>query len=506
MIKIISSNPSYLTQLVKLGFARSVPNNLVDYMNIEDPVSDGMILVCCGLSNDEIDTVYQKVRGFRTKLVIFGRLSAYLMSRHNLCEVDDIDFDSLTFCPPALPNQVSISAGQIHYHQHETISNFKRPLCRFDYAEEWNNLGFGRICAEGIFALSRQILKPNNFEVASLLHFDDEVGCYGVTIDEDDCGILWIGRSLGSLDGHDWIIAEEFISNHRAEDLPCVPVLSEIPFGYNGAVTMRLDCDEDIESAEPLMNLYQTRDIPLSLAITTKLLSDNRHQNTIERILEMGGGVLSHSHSHAPHWGGSYETALNEAVRSKDLLFSALQKSINHVVAPFHHASAYALSALSDAGYTACIGGVMNANPEFVLARSGFVSDEHSLIGMTQQCMLHGHTISKDSNPAETFKKSFDLSLKCKRFHGYLDHPFSSRYQYDWLSEEQRVYVHNDLINYMTSHDNILFLNENNALDFLIARAHANYDLEENVIKYHVNPPENLAVAWQLKGKTYKAN
>lgn len=506
MIKIVFSEPSYKTQLTKLAFARSTPSNLVEDFYYGDQVDENSILVCCGLSDDEIDTVYKNTNGLKTKLIILGRLSPFLLSQHNLAEVQNIDFKKLTDCHPAEPFKISKSSGQIVYNQQQILPNFCRPLCRFDYADEWNNLGFGRIPEDGIFALSQQILETNNYDIASLLDGDTTIGSYSILVDEDDRSILWIGRSLGSIDGPDWIITEEFISNYRAEDLPCAPIISEIPFGYDGAVTMRLDCDEDIQSAEPLIDLYHSNGVPISLAITTQLLSDSRHQQTIELLFESGGGILSHSHTHAPFWGGSYNTAFKEAVQSRELLFSILQKNINHAVAPFHHAPTYALSALSDAGYTACVGGVMNVNPEFILGRSGFISNSHSLIGMTQQCMLHGHTISTNSNLAETYISSFDLSLKSNRFHGYLDHPFSERYQYDWISEQQRLSVHDALIKHMKSHNNILYLNENDALDFLISRSHAKFDRGDNSIKYDVRHPHKLDLCWQFKGNVYKSD
>ena len=54
--------------------------------------------------------------------------------------------------------------------------------------------------------------------------------------------LLWVNRAVGVIDGPDWRIIEDYISGEKHDEL-YVPVVSEIPFGYKRAATMRLDCD-----------------------------------------------------------------------------------------------------------------------------------------------------------------------------------------------------------------------------------------------------------------------
>ena len=59
--------------------------------------------------------------------------------------------------------------------------------------------------------------------------------------------IIWINRNLSLVDLPEWKIIEEFISNGYFKKYPCIPYLSEYSSSENGLITMRLDCDEDIE-------------------------------------------------------------------------------------------------------------------------------------------------------------------------------------------------------------------------------------------------------------------
>ena len=67
---------------------------------------------------------------------------------------------------------------------------------------------------------------------------------------------------------------------------------------------MRLDCDEDVESARELWALYRNLDVPFSIAIHTAHLSEKKNHVLPREILAFGGTILSHSATHAPNWGG----------------------------------------------------------------------------------------------------------------------------------------------------------------------------------------------------------
>ena len=93
-------------------------------------------------------------------------------------------------------------------------------------------------------------------------------------------------------------------------------------------------------------------------------------------------------------------------------------------------------------------------------------------IGHSQQCMLHGDCLLEDDEPMKIFKQAFDLACEGGAFFGYLDHPFSERYQYGWLTETQRASAHAQLIQHMRQRGRVLFANEDQAMDFLHDRAH----------------------------------
>ena len=320
--------------------------------------------------------------------------------------------------------------------------------------------------------------------------------------DFDNGAMLFVNRSIGVLDGQDWRIIEDFVCDYGASLLPCVPALSEIPHGYLGAITVRLDCDEDIKSSEPLLELYQEFNKPLSLAITTKLLADKSHENTLFQTLDQGGSLLSHSHTHPAQWGGSYDAAFNEACTSKEILESVVGKPILNVVAPFHHTPNYALDALEHAGFEACVGGVSNSDPDFIFSKSGMVNDKSSLLAHCQQSMFHGFTIGSEGNLTEVFQHSLALHARAGSWYGYLDHPFSDRYDYDWGSEGFRLSVHREFLEHVTNLEGFIFASEDDALMFLRSRATAYFCHSSDTVKVKSPMPNGWALEYRYQGET----
>jgi hypothetical protein len=86
--------------------------------------------------------------------------------------------------------------------------------------------------------------------------------------------------------------------------------------------------------------------------------------------------------------------------------------------------------------------------------------------------MLHGDCMLAEGDPLAVFKQAFDRACETRTLFGYLDHPFSERYQYGWTDEASRIGAHQELIGYIRSKaPGTVFLSENNALDFLIAKS-----------------------------------
>jgi hypothetical protein len=257
---------------------------------------------------------------------------------------------------------------------------------------------------------------------------------------------------------------------------------------------MRLDCDEDVESARPLRDAYHAMGVQFSLAVHTTNLDDSRHHPILCEMAEAGESILSHTATHAPNWGGSYEAALQEARESASRLQAVTGQSVRYAVSPFHQSPPYALAALADAGYCGCIGGIIRNDPEFLISRGGDLAGLPSgFIGHSQQHMLHGDCMLADGDPLAVFKQAFDRARETYSLFGYLDHPFSERYQYGWADESSRISAHQDLIEHIrTKAPGTLFLSENDAMDFLLAKSE--WQVIERNGNFELNPPTSLSV------------
>lgn len=423
------------------------------------------------------DIVIETHKKRNAKLLIFGSLPASVA--HYFGVVTEPITQAMVRgadCESAPVGEARESALRVVYRR--PVGNIDCPLperafLRYDFRDEWNNLGFGAIrMDESIWAWSSCVSARPQDVVADVMLEDSCISTYAAIWDAPLASTLWFNRSVGPVDSQEWRLVEGYLAHYRHTAIPCCPVLLEVPYGYGAAVTMRLDCDEDIESARPLWKAYTDMKIPFSLAIHTCLLEDVRHHRLMGEVIAGGGSILSHSASHASDWGGTYEAALGEATRSAEAIEAVTAIPVSYAVSPFHQTPAYARGALSDANYKGCIGGIISHSPDFLMARAGRPPGApRGFIGHSQQCMLHGDCVPEGVDPLAGFKKAFEIARNGGAFFGYLDHPFSARYQYGWASEEQRIHAHVDFINYMKRNRAVLFASEGDALDFLGVRA-----------------------------------
>jgi len=412
------------------------------------------------------------------KLIVFGALPGCLASHFGCqkCAWPE-PCDAWARSAAALSRSSAESAASIQYQLNARTlgaADWHRALERFDFTDEWNNLGFGAVRADdSIWSLAAPMLAPAPSVLAQVVSGDEVLATYCALLDDERSSVLWVNREVGLIDSFEWRLIERFISGWRHEALPCLPVLSEIPYGHDAAVTMRLDCDEDVNSAKPVWEAYREMGVPLSLAIHTSNLSDDAHHDFLREFSQAGGCLLSHTATHAPDWGGSYEAALREGRESHDRIQAATGVSVNYAVSPFHQSPHYALQALCDAGYRGCIGGIIRNDPEFLIARGGQLAGlPHGFVGHSQQTMLHGDCMLAEGDPLAIFKAAFDRAYETRTLFGYLDHPFSERYQYGWEDEASRMQAHRELIAHIRGKtENPLFMNESTALDFLRTRA-----------------------------------
>ncbi|WP_310630219.1 polysaccharide deacetylase [Paraburkholderia sp.] len=416
------------------------------------------------------------------KLIVFGHmpiaLAEYLGMREGAWPTDLGETSRSAVAPAGESRESRAQIGYTALAQKLGVEAWQRPFERFDFTDEWNNLGFGAIRTDGsMWALSQAYQVPAEAELAAVTIDGTRSFSYAALWDTGSTSVLWFNRAAGPCDSFEWRIVENFLSAYRADALPCQPVLSEIPWGYDAAITSRLDCDEDVESARPLWDAYRRLGIPFSLAVHTRNLDQEHNHGILRELLadRSNGAVLSHTATHAPNWGGSYESARAEGEHSAALLQRLTGHPVRYAVSPFHQSPPYALRGLSDAGYSGCIGGIIRNDPEFILARGGELADTPSgFIGHSQQCMLHGDCMLTSGDPLAVYKRAFDLAYETKTLFGYLDHPFSPRYQYGWTDEAARISAHEAFIDYLKRRAaKPLFLTEDAAMDFLAFKAKA---------------------------------
>ena len=442
------------------------------------------------------------------KLILFGKMPSFFCTRLGIREVKWPDHtDDWAHSKPAQSGSFAESTASIRYRQQASVfgaAGWQRALERFDFTDEWNNLGYGAIRADGsIWSVEQPVQAPDDCTLADLIIDDQVQFSYCGKFEVGPSTVLWFNRPVGPIDSFEWRMVEKFLSDWKSESQPCYPVISEIPWGYDSAITMRLDCDEDITSARPLWLAYREMGVPLSLAIHTSNLNGTAHHTFLQEFVSSGGSLLSHTATHAPNWGGSYEAAFIEGQRSCESIWKHSGVSVRYGVSPFHQSPPYALEALSDAGYRGCIGGIIRNDPEFILARGGELAGlPRGFIGHSQQTMLHGDCMLSDGNPLRLFKLAYDRAFETRMLFGYLDHPFSKRYQYGWTDEAQRIKAHRQFIEYIcTRSANPLFLDEIQAMEFLRAKSAIQIASDETGYTcFNAKAPDGFTFGIEFKG------
>ncbi len=388
----------------------------------------------------------------------------------------------------------------------------KRDFVRYDFQREWNNHGYGETFAggESPFACSQAVVLPESattlgeiFNTATSRKVSDSAAL----IETPEGPVLWFNRNVGPIDGYDWVIVENFLSSGPNP----LPSIKEVPFGYSGALTMRIDCDEAVSSGRRLFELYRSKQIPFSMAIKTQQELGASDRELIEDVLAAGGSVVGHSHTHAPHWGGSRESAAWEIKESRRVLRALNIPGINYdfVVSPFHQNPPHSVAGLADAGIKGFVGGIICNDPEYLVGRSGVVPGATGIITHTQQCMLHGETYHQANNKTDGYKYAFKQALATRTFFGFLDHPFSN-YWYGWESEEERLAVHDEFLTYLLGFDQIWKANLVQALRFLEMKSQVRISHSNGTFSAFLPKAESYSelpsICIHLGGKDYELN
>ena len=497
-----------LAELVRMSFVRSFTQSQVCCNNAESP--DACVHVFINPVKSDYELLL-KFTGAPSKIIILGKIPTNIAELLGL-EVENLPADSHLWdqCDAAPVYGFSESTAKIVYKNlpgaiDNHISN--RPLLRYDFAEEWNNLGYGHVRTDGSvwsLACKAKLISSSSAKLASVCHGDEELTVFATLSAHDESEIMWVNRPVGFVDSHEFRLFETFITNYKSETLPCLPLIREIPYGYDAMISMRLDCDEDIATSRHLFELYKSLNVPFSLALRTGQPIKEEDVILINEVIDNGGAILSHSVNHKCNWENSFDEVKREAENSRDDILCWTDKihNIEYAVSPFHQNPDYAVQALDASGYKGFIGGIICNDPQYLISSGGKVSAVLEIISHSQQCMLHGDCMLNDVNDSlAVYKECAKYTINSGAAFGYLDHPFSERYQYGWLSEEQRVSVHNDLIKFLKSFGNVLFVNENCLLDHIQKKSQAEIWVNKGVVKSKVeNNDINYSLSYEFKG------
>lgn len=377
----------------------------------------------------------------------------------------------------------------VHYLDHdlsEGIPYEKRYFYRYDFTNEWNNIGYGRIGTNGDIWSVAQLISCTAATPISYVYNDKKVvSVFSSVTDFESSSVLFINRPVAIPDGLDWKLIENFLSNYRT-DLINIPYISDLPAGVKGIVSSRLDCDQSIINSEALVDLYKKYNINISLAISTGINISIGEIDFLKAFLSGGGCIVSHTVNHFYGWGKDYQEAYNEAITSKEWLeYSFSPNEIKYAVSPFHSNPDYAVRALADAGYQGFVSGIIHNDPEYLISVSGkVINSTGEIVSHSQQCMLHGDCFHRNNNSVDAYKESFNNHYYAEKMFGYLDHPFGN-YDYGWNSETERLSAHESFIKYINSFDGISWYTLNEVLNFVVLKNSVQIEFNEfgDVIK-----------------------
>ena len=411
------------------------------------------------------------------KIVVLGEIGTKTAHLLGLKLSDSHHFDDKkASLPTNHEGECHTTEYRISYIPHPINQNTpykNRYFARFDFTDEWNNHGYGRITTDGtIWAVSSII---SNVSAQSIATIEDDNGyvCEFATVsDFDDAAVLFINRPVGTVDGLDWGIVENFLSRYRIDDLVALPLIHDLPHDVQGVVSARLDCDQSIINAKPLVELYKSYEIDISLGISTGIPID---QNDIDFMIDFhqnGGSLVSHTITHHYSWGRDYAHALEETSGSKQWLEEHIPGlCVDYAVSPFHSNEPFAVQALADAGYKGFISGIIHNDPEYLVSVSGevpFVTTP--IVTHSQQCMMHGDCYHRYGNSTHPYIEAFAMHLKAGKMFGYLDHPFGG-YDYGWSSEKERLDAHKEMIEIISKHEGIVWWTVKQLLDFVVRKS-----------------------------------
>lgn len=461
----ISINKSYSIQsLISSSFQRSFGKSQINNLKNIKKKQSGIHIFLESISKNANIDFQELIKLGGNKIILNGKLNDEIKKILNLrILMSDFDYEKPISANSLKP---SISRAKINFNQNlNYLTPFlkeikERPLWRYDFDLEWNNNFYGNISNENIMLnLSHNCFLIEGKNVAFIKNSRYQNIPLISEFEINGNIIFWINRNLSLVDLPEWKIIEEFISNGYFRKYPCMPYLTEYSSSENGLITMRLDCDEDIESARNIFEIYKNNNLPISLAITTNQIKESHPISSLPKeVNDYGGTVLNHSHSHPVNWGGSKDKIKEEIITSNNLIKKSFGIQTEYAVSPFHHLTWAALEVLNELNFKGVIAGISSSHHEFLITKGGSINEKLDILVHSQQCMLHGDCLTK-TRKVDSYLNAFSLYSNLGFSIGYLDHPISKRYDYGWINFERQIKTHQQIIEYLTN-KNIKFIGQ----------------------------------------------
>lgn len=466
---------------------------------------DQMVSVFISPKDDMFDQLSALLRDGQ-KIVVLGKIGLKTAQLLRLELNDSHNFeDKKASLPTDHKKECHTTEYRLIYTSHLLNQNtpyWKRYFARFDFTDEWNNQGYGRITIDdSIWAVSSMVKNIFATSVATIEDDSGYVGEFATVSDFDHAAVLYINRPVGTVDGLDWGIVENFLCRYRIDDLVAVPLIHDLPQGVKGIVSARLDCDQSIINAKPLVDLYKSYGINISLGISTGIPINQYDIDFMIDFYQNGGSLVSHTITHHYSWGRDYVHALEETSGSKQWLEENIPGlKVDYAISPFHSNEPFAVQALADAGYKGFVSGIIHNDPEYLVGVSGevpFVT--FPIVTHSQQCMIHGDCFHRYGKSIHPHVEAFEMYLKAGKLFGYLDHPFGG-YDYGWLSEEERLSAHRSMIEAINQHQEVQWWTLTQLLDFVVRKSKTILSIEDNILKIISKEPD---VVIEYRGQLY---
>ncbi len=210
------------TEVVVRAFERSFTRGQVRLIDAyqDMPTSNAVVIVVS--PDDEAAKMLGQLIRNRGKIILQGSLGP------GLGEIAGVEtfaaapqFSEFAECEPAPVHGTSQSRASIAYSDSGIGAASclrRRHFVRFDFSNEWNNLGYGRIgFGENRWSIAQLASRFSTMVADVRIDQTLSVGAAVTLRDSSGGSVLWFARPVGAIDGQDWSVVETFISAHRAE-------------------------------------------------------------------------------------------------------------------------------------------------------------------------------------------------------------------------------------------------------------------------------------------------